>query len=335
MGLIVDCHMHVIAGSDWFPSDLAEGAAKHWWREVRWRDEKADPAYFVQAAEQALDPDGSKTIARMDAAGIDVSCTMPMDQGYRVGDVGLVSIEEMNERSCEIARSSGGRILSFCGVDPRRSNAVEILRTGIEQWGAKGLKLYPTNGFYPDDESLCYPLYNLVAEHGMPVLLHQGHSGRGQKSKYGHPMYVDSAAADFPDVNFVLGHSGRWETWSDEAFAVAIFKTNVYLDMSLWQHWASPDEICKKVLWLRDRVGIERVMFGSDMAGIEVSWTLREWIDQIRMFPELAKQHGSSLSQDEMDLLLGENAARIYRIEPPARRDRATAATPADDRAGR
>lgn len=318
MSLVVDCHMHVIGGPDWFPSDLAEGAAKHWWREVRWRDEKAELEYFFQAATEAIDPDGAKTLARMDEAGIDVSCTMPMDQGYRVGDEGLVSVEEMNERSCEIAARSGGRIISFCGVDPRRENAAAILRRAIGSWGARGLKLYPTNGFYPDDADLCYPLYDIVAEHGIPVLLHQGHSGRGQKSKYGHPMYVDSAAADYPEVNFVLGHSARWETWSDEAFSVAIFKTNVYLDMSLWQHWASPDEICKKVLWLRDRVGIDRVLFGSDMAGIEVSWTLKEWVDQIRMFPELAKQHGSSFSHEELDMLLGLNAARIYAIERPA-----------------
>jgi predicted TIM-barrel fold metal-dependent hydrolase len=246
---------------------------------------------------------------------------MPMDQGYRVGDEGVVSIEEMNEVSCRIAADSGGRIVSFCGVDPRRGAlAPRLLRRALDQWGAKGLKLYPTNGFYPDDEELCYPLYDICAEHGVPVLLHTGHSGRGQKSKYGHPMYVDSAAADYPEVGFVLGHSGRWEGWSDEAFAVAIFKTNVYLDMSLWQHWASPDEICRKVLWLRDRVGIERVMFGSDMGGIEVSWTLKEWVDQVRWFPELAKQHGSSLAPAELDLLLGGNAVRLYRLEAPSAR---------------
>jgi predicted TIM-barrel fold metal-dependent hydrolase len=317
MSLVVDCHMHVIAGENWFPSDLAEGAARHWWREVRWRDEKSDPEYFFRAAAGALDPDGSKAIARMDEAGVDISCTMPMDQGYRVGDTGLVSIEEMNQVSCEIAERSNGRIVSFCGVDPRRLGAARLLRTAIDVWGAKGLKLYPTNGFYPDDPELCYPLYDVVADYGMPVLLHQGHSGRGQKSKYGHPMYVDSAAADYPEVNFVLGHSGRWETWLHEAVGVSIFKTNVYLDMSLWQHWASPDEICQKVLWLRDRVGIDRVMFGSDMAGIEVSWSLKEWVDQIKLFPELAKQHGSSLSEEELALLLGGNAARLYKLTDP------------------
>jgi predicted TIM-barrel fold metal-dependent hydrolase len=324
MAVIVDCHMHVLAGDDWFPADLGEGAALHWHREVRWRGEKTTAEYFFRAAAEATDVDGSKTIARMDEAGVDISCTMPMDQGYRVGDVGVVSIEEMNERSCRIAAESGGRIVSFCGVDPRRPGAAALLRKAIDEWGAKGLKLYPTNGFYPDDERLCYPLYDVVMEYGMPVLLHQGHSGRGQKSKYGHPMYVDSVAADYPQLPLVLGHSGRWEGWMKEACAVAIYKTNVYLDMSLWQHWASPDEICKQVLWLRERVGIDRVMFGSDIGGIEVSWTLKEWVDQIKLFPELAKQHGSSLTAEELDLLLGANAMRVYRLSLPEARAAAT-----------
>jgi uncharacterized protein len=325
MAVVVDCHMHVLGGPDWMPADLGYGAARHWHREVRWRDAKATPEYFLAAVAEGADPDGSKAIARMDEAGIDISCTMPMDQGFRVGDEGVIPIEEINERSCAIAASSGGRIVSFYGVDPRRPGAAKLLRHGLDELGAKGLKLYPTNGFYPDDEELCYPLYDVCMEYGVPVLLHQGHSGRGQKSKYGHPMHVDSVAADYPDLPLVMGHSGRWEAWAHEAFAIAIFKTNVYLDMSLWQHWASPDELCKQVLWLRDRVGIDRVMFGSDMAGIEVSWTLKEWVDQIRWFPELAKQHGSSFSQEELDLLLGGNAMRVYRLDPPAGRVREAA----------
>ena len=42
-----------------------------------------------------------------------------------------------------------------------------------------------------------------------------------------------------------------------------------------------------------------------------------EWVDQIRLFPELAKQHGGSLDDDELDLLLGGNAVRLYKLEPP------------------
>ena len=123
----------------------------------------------------------------------------------------------------------------------------------------------------------------------MPVLLHQGHSGGRLKSKYGHPMYVDSAAADFPEVRFILGHGARFETWAKEAMSVAIYKTNVHLEISLWQHWASVDDLVRTFVWIRDRIGIDRLLFGSDMTNVEVSMSLKEWVDVIRMLPEWAQ----------------------------------------------
>lgn len=312
---VVDAHMHAIAAADWFPEGYG-GAEEHWWREVRWRGGKATLEYFEAAVAEMPDPDGSKAVARMDEAGIDISVTMPMDHGFNFGDDGMIPIAEQNRISCGLAQATGGRVASFCGVDPRRPEAADLLRTALDEWGARGLKLYPTNGFAPDDP-IVHPLYDIVAERGLPVLLHGGHSGRGQKSKYGHPMLVDAAAADFPQVKFIIGHSGRWEGWSKEAFAVAIFKTNVILDMSLWQHFASPDQICKAMLWLKDRVGLDRVVFGSDMAGIEVSWTLPEWANQVWSFEELSKQLGGEISQEELELVMGGNAERLMALEPP------------------
>jgi predicted TIM-barrel fold metal-dependent hydrolase len=159
-----------------------------------------------------------------------------------------------------------------------------------------------------------YPLYRLCVERDVPVLLHQGHSAGRHKSKFGHPMYVDSVAADLPDLRLVLGHSARLETWGDEALSVAIYKSNVFLDLSLWQHWISPDELVRKVVWMRDRIGPDRILFGSDMGGIEVSLTLKEWVDQFRILPEWAKQLGYRVSAEEIDLILGENARRVYRL---------------------
>jgi uncharacterized protein len=314
MTQVIDAHMHCIAGADWFPPDYG-GAEKHWWREVRWRGEKKSLAYFEAALAEMPDPDGTKALARMDEASIDVSVTMPMDHGINFGDEGMVPIAEQNRISCGYAAATDGRIRSFAGVDPRRPGAADLIRTAIDEWGAIGLKLYPTNGFAPDDP-IVYPLYDIVAERGLPVLLHGGHSGRRQKSKYGHPMLVDAAAADYPEVNFIIGHSARWEGWSKEAFTVAVYKTNVILDMSLWQHWASPDQICQGMLWLKDRVGLDRVVFGSDMAGIEVSWTLAEWANQIWSFEEISKQLGGEITEDELKLVMGGNAARLMALEP-------------------
>ena len=311
--MIVDCHMH-IRDDDWNPQNLRMGMDNSWAKQVRWYEPpKSDPAYLTSIIPASADPTGDKAVARMDEAGVDVSVMMPMDHGFHLGEDGVIPIAEKNRLCAEAAKRHPGRLFTFCGVDPRRPDALEILTTAVDDWGAIGLKLYPTNGFYPDDP-VVYPLYEFLRDRDLAVLLHQGHSAGRHKSKYGHPVHVDSAAADFPDLRFVFGHSARLETWAHEALSVAIYKTNVHLDLSLWQHWISPDELVRKIVWMRDRIGANRVLFGSDMGGIEVSLTLGQWVDQFRMVPECAKQLGFRISQDEIDLILGENARRIYRI---------------------
>ena len=315
MALVVDCHMHIME-PDWNPIDVAGGMADSWAKQVRWFEPpQSDEEYFMRAWAEGADGLGHKAVERADEAGVDVSVMMPMDHGVGLGEEGVIPIAEKNRLCAEAAKRHPGRLFTFCGVDPRRPDAVEILTRAVDEWGAIGLKLYPTNGFYPDDEEVVYPLYRVLAERDLPVLLHQGHSAGSHKSKYGHPVFVDSAAADFPDLRFVMGHSARFETWAHEALSVAIYKTNVHLDMSLWQHWISPDELVRKLVWMRDRIGADRVLFGSDMAGIEVSMTLKQWVDVFRMAPEWAKQLGYRISQEEIDMIMGENARRIYRLD--------------------
>lgn len=198
--MIIDAHMHVIGAPNWLPSTGLgfDALAKTWAREVRWFDDiEAGVQRFVRSVEKCWDPSGEKAIARMDEAGVDASMMMPMDLGLAVNDEGVIPIEEKNRLCAELTQKHRGRLYSFCGVDPRRPQALELLKRGLTEWGMKGLKLYPTAGFYPDDP-IVYPLYRLCAEHGVPVLLHQGHSQGRFKSKYGHPMYVDSVAGRFP-----------------------------------------------------------------------------------------------------------------------------------------
>ena len=71
-------------------------------------------------------------------------------------------------------------------------------------------------------------------------------------------------------------------------------------------------------MWMRDRIGPDRILFGSDMAGIEVSLTLRQWVHQFRMLPEWAKQLGYRIPADELNLIMGENTRRIYKIPAPS-----------------
>ena len=311
---VVDAHMHIFREPSWNPQNTT-AYPDSWIRQVRWFDQDLAEARerYAASVRDSWDPDGSKTIARMDDAGVDVSVMMPMDRGLLVGDEGFVPIEKKNEGCYELTQKWPGRLFSFCGVDPRRSYARDLLIRGLTEWGMLGLKLYPTTGFYPDDE-IVYPLYEVCCDYDVPVLLHQGHSGGRLKSKYGHPIHVDSVAADFPDLKIIMGHGARIETWGREALSVAIYKTNVHIEISLWQHWASVDELVRLFVWIRDRIGIDRLIFGSDMTNTEVSMSLREWVETIAMFPEWAKQLGFRLTEEEIGLVLGGNAKRVYKL---------------------
>lgn len=314
MSPVVDAHMHIFRDPSWNPQS-STAYPDSWIRQVRWFDQDLGEARerYRQSVQEGWDPDGIKTIARMDEAGVDVSVMMPMDRGLLVNDEGFVPIEKKNEGCYELTQLHPGRLYSFCGVDPRRPQAAELLRRGLNEWGMLGLKLYPTTGFYPDDE-MVYPLYEICCDYDVPVLLHQGHSGGRLKSKYGHPIHVDSVAADFPALKIIMGHGARLETWAREALSIAIYKTNVHIEISLWQHWGSVDELVKLFAWIRDRIGIDRLLFGSDMTNVEVSMTLKEWVETISMFPEWSRQLGYRLTEEEIALVLGGNAQRIYKI---------------------
>ncbi|HYU17870.1 MAG TPA: amidohydrolase family protein [Chloroflexota bacterium] len=310
--MIVDVHMHIFGGLDWNPAACVQGMSRLWARLVRWSGEQARPEHYLDVVAGIVDPDGSKCIAQMDEVGIDVSIMMPMDRGYIFPDQ-QIPIDEMNRRCGEIAGQHLGRLYTFCGVDPRRADAVELFRRGVLEHGAIGLKLYPPCGFYPNDP-LCYRLYEAALALDVPVLIHTGYAVPPLKSKYAHPLYIDDPTADLPELRVILGHSGMPHAWAADAISLAIYRPNVYLDLSLWYGWQDEAELVKSMLLMRDRVGIDRILFGTDRTGARPSEHLRGWIDQLRALPETAARHGETFTQREVDLILGVNAARLLRL---------------------
>jgi len=64
------------------------------------------------------------------------------------------------------------RILPFVAVDPRSFNEpIHIVRKFVNDCGFKGIKLYPTVGFFGDDERLM-PVYEYASKHQLPILVH-------------------------------------------------------------------------------------------------------------------------------------------------------------------
>ena len=97
-------------------------------------------------------------------------------------------------------------------IDLAAIDAIDVhVHAEIGRAGEDGLK--PEWRFYPNDRAV-YPLYEVVAEAGLPALFHTGHSGMGSglpggggiRLKYSNPMYVDDVAVDFPEMPIILAH---------------------------------------------------------------------------------------------------------------------------------
>jgi uncharacterized protein len=205
-----------------------------------------------------------------------------------------------NEEVAEGAAANSDVLIPFASVDPARPDAVERARRLIDEHHVRGFKFHPNlQAFFPSDRS-AYPLYEVIAEAGLPALFHTGHSGIGSglpggggvRLKYSNPIYVDDVAADFPEMEIVLAHPSF--PWQDEAISIAMHKPEVYIDLSGWSPKYFPPQLVRYANTLLKR----QVLFGSDYPMI----TPERWL---RDFERL------EIDDDVRPLILKENAARL------------------------
>ena len=171
-----------------------------------------------------------------------------------------------NEEIAEAAAANADVLIAFASVDPGRPDAVERARRLIADHGVKGFKFHPNvQAFHPNDPS-AYPLYEAIAEAGLPALFHTGHSGIGTglpggggfRLKYSNPMALDDVAADFPELQIVLAHPSF--PWQDEAISICLHKANVWIDLSGW----SPKYFPPQLVQYANTQLKTKVLFGSD-----------------------------------------------------------------------
>jgi predicted TIM-barrel fold metal-dependent hydrolase len=146
-----------------------------------------------------------------------------------------------------------------------------------------------------------------------------------------HPIWITDLAAEYKDVPIVLDHGGLQGWWSErlveDALCVAAAHDNVYLETGLW--WA---DLYAKAL--RDpNVGAEKLLWGCDW-GASIPFHTQHgsnppvYAVQLRNQPIVRHQvdvWGWSLkqllrldiAQDDLNLILGGNAARIFGLKLP------------------
>ena len=181
-------------------------------------------------------------------------------------------------------------------VDPHKKSAVDEV-ANIAELGLRGVKFHPSlQAFAPDDPSF-WPVFAACEERGLLALFHTGTSGIGARQPggqgiridYAHPLKLDPVAAEHPGLTVVAAHFG-WP-WHMDLIAVALHKTNVYIDISGWSPRRIPAEVVRE---LKGRLSGQFV-WGSDFPFISPERCLAE-LDELGLATET---------------LLRDNAARI------------------------
>lgn len=216
----IDLHVHIELddhGHASLPADLAAAAAR----------------YFRT---DGVTPDLASIAEAYRARGM-AAVVFSLDASTQLGHPALSSAS-----IAEQAADHADVLIPFGSIDPRRgAAALDAARALAADHGVQGFKLHPTvQGFDPSSDEI-RPLWETLAEIGLPVIVHSGQTGigagtpggSGLRLRYSNPLLLDDVAADLPTLRIVLAHPSV--PWQDEAISMATHKSNISIDLSGWR----------------------------------------------------------------------------------------------------
>jgi uncharacterized protein len=205
-----------------------------------------------------------------------------------------------NETVAQACREYPDVFTGLGSVDPHKGDEAIAEVRRIAQLGLRGVKFHPSlQAFAPDDPEY-WPIFAACADDGLIALFHTGTSGigarrpggQGIRIDYAHPIKLDSVAAAHPELTVVAAHFG-WP-WHMDLIAIALHKTNVYIDISGWAPKRIPPEVIRE---LRGRLSGQFV-WGSDFPFFSPERCLAD-LEELGLTPEVTQA------------VLHDNAARI------------------------
>jgi len=185
-----------------------------------------------------------------------------------------------NETVAAACRAFPDAFTGIGSVDPHKESAVDEV-AAIAALGLRGVKFHPSLQAFDPGDPRFDPVFAACEEHRLLALFHTGTSGIGARQPggqgiridYSHPLKLDAVAAGHPGLTVVAAHFG-WP-WHMDLIAMALHKTNVYIDISGWSPKRIPAEVVRE---LRGRLA-DQFVWGSDFPFIAPERCLAELDD--------------------------------------------------------
>jgi len=258
----------------------------------------------------------------------------------------VVPPKEMTHIRDEINRlTQSRRMLAHGLVTPQLGQAdLDFMDLQAETLKVDAWKAYtgaPPKGFehgwFVDDEQIAYPMLEKARALGVRRLcIHKG-LPLGPVADYNHPRDLIKAAKDFPDLDFLVYHSGLLRAsdtnqsaevpWTTEFCQMKQKEpglTNIYMELgsTFGQLVTTNPTACAHLLGqIIDAFGADHVLWGTD----SIWYGTPQWqIDAFRRFeiPEalVEQHHYAPLTRAVKEQIFGLNAARVFSVDVNATR---------------
>ncbi|MBP1996874.1 amidohydrolase family protein [Paenibacillus eucommiae] len=196
-------------------------------------------------------------------------------------------VSRSNDDMAAVVQAHPDRVAGYCYVNPRHGEkALTDFRRRIEGRTMIGLKLWIATLC---NDPLVFPFIEQSIAYKLPILIHSWRKTVGQLPYESTAEHVADLAERYPEARIIMAHmGGQVETAMNTIAAY----NNVYTDTS-----GSPiggNEVALAV----DRLGPERVIFGSDLGGACLA-------------SNLGKVLGAGLSPEAVGLVTQGNMSRL------------------------
>jgi predicted TIM-barrel fold metal-dependent hydrolase len=259
----------------------------------------------------------------------------------------VVPPKEMTHIRDEINRvTQSRRMLAHGLVTPQLGQAdLDFMELQADMLKVDAWKAYtgaPPKGFehgwFVDDERIAYPMLEKARAVGVRRLcIHKG-LPLGPVADYNHPRDLIKAAKDFPDIDFLVYHSGLlgvsaisqpaevpWTTEFCQMKQKEPGITNIYMELgsTFGQLVTTNPTACAHLLGqMIAAFGADHVLWGTD----SIWYGTPQWqIDAFRRFEiptELVETHHyAPLTRAVKEQIFGLNAARVFGVDVNATRN--------------
>lgn len=218
-------------------------------------------------------------------------------------------LKSSNAEIAELVRKHPDRFIGFGSVNPNKDEEyVEKKLREISELDLKGIKMLPTLQFFnPMENENFERICEYCKKNNLIILYHTGCDPGPwevlELSEDANPKYLKPILETYKPL-IILAHTGSYSAWKpglwlNEALELGEEFENVYFDSSAASHIVYTDKVIKRI---RENIGIERLLYGSDYPVVRGS-DMRYEVDLIK--------NCRHLTDEEKDKILGLNAAKL------------------------